>query len=121
MILVVDDDPIAAAITQAILEEAGHATMVAETAEEALSAARKDPDIELVVSDHHMPGTSGIELLGELRGAGVLVPFVLLSGDGAALGNAGDLIDAVLEKGEALQEELPAVAERLIAAKGGRS
>ncbi|HUX36522.1 MAG TPA: response regulator [Rectinemataceae bacterium] len=115
MILIVDDDPMAAAISQAILEAAGLATIIAESASEARAILAANASIALVVSDHHMPGTSGIELFGILAAAGSRKPFVLLSGDDPeSLKKLAPGIDICLAKDESLGERLPTAIERLL-------
>ena len=41
-----------------------------------------DPPFDLVISDHRMPVSSGLQVLAGLRGAGWSLPFVLLSAFG---------------------------------------
>jgi CheY-like chemotaxis protein len=104
-ILVVDDDPMAGEMTGAILEDAGHQVVLAENGVEALE--RLTPAIELVVSDLNMPMVSGIELFRELRGQGVTVPFVLLSGDDpAAVRREEPALDACIPKDAEMEQAL---------------
>ena len=81
LILVVDDDPTAAMITAAIVEDEGHETLVAENVVEALEIFTSNPEIALVISDMNMPLITGVELFQELREQDSQVPFILLSGD----------------------------------------
>lgn len=80
-ILVVDDDPMAAEMIVAIVEDAGHETLMAENAVVALETIAKQPNIDLVISDNFMPLMNGPELCLELRGQNFKQPFILLSGD----------------------------------------
>jgi DNA-binding response OmpR family regulator len=41
-----------------------------------------DPPVDLVISDHRMPVSSGLQVLAGLRDAGWSVPFILLSAFG---------------------------------------
>ena len=81
-VLVVDDEPIAAAFAVGVLERAGFETRVVADALrviEAVEAFRPN----LVLMDLHMPGASGIELTGLIReheGHGRL-PIVFLSSE----------------------------------------
>lgn len=43
-------------------------------------ATAEEPEIDLILSDLRMPGTSGLELLKQIRRRGVNIPFVLMSG-----------------------------------------
>ena len=113
-ILIVDDDPIAGEISQAYLEAGGYETILADnagTARELLAAAT---DIALVVSDHHMPGMSGIDLYAALAEAGSKIPFILLSGDDPeGLRGLAPSLPEVLAKDEDLGSALLAATERL--------
>lgn len=111
-ILIVDDDALAGAMTAAILDDAGHQTMLVDCAQGALGALAGGR-FAIVVCDLHMPGMSGIELLRHLRGAGNAIPFVLLSGDppDQAL-RQEPALGACLPKDEHLEHTLPkALAE----------
>jgi two-component system response regulator FlrC len=77
-ILVVEDDP---ALREALcdtLEAAGLAVAGAEDAGAALSIAQRT-DIALVISDVHMPGASGHELLATLKRLRPDLPVVLMT------------------------------------------
>ena len=65
-ILVVDDSPSIRALVGDALEEMGHVAIPAKDAYEAL--ARVDERvIDAVVTDYHMPGMNGVELIVKLR------------------------------------------------------
>jgi len=122
MILIVDDDPIAGEISQAFLEAAGHETTLVESVALAKLRIAGEPAVDLVVSDHHMPGASGIELFEALRATGSGLPFVLLSGDDPeTLRSLAPGIDAFVAKDEALGTELPATVSRLLSGEPGGS
>lgn len=80
-ILVVDDDPLAAEMIGAVLQELGHSVLLAADAMEAISQLNEHPSIEMVISDMNMPLISGIDLFRELREQGNTLPFILLTGD----------------------------------------
>ena len=80
-ILVVDDDPMAAELTAAILEETGYSVITAEHGVEALECLDGNQSIEAVVSDMNMPLISGLELFRAIRDRGLCLPFILLTGD----------------------------------------
>ncbi|WPL15801.1 Chemotaxis protein CheY [Thiorhodovibrio winogradskyi] len=107
-ILIVDDDPLAAELSAAILQAAGHRTLVAEQALDALEQLEANPDLDLVVSDMHMPLMNGLELFLEVRAHDYPCRFILLTGDAP-----GDLqarqprIDGCLLKDHSLEDSLP--------------
>jgi len=80
-ILVVDDDPMAAELTAAILEEAGYDVITAEHGAEALECLNGNESIAAVISDMNMPLISGIDLFRAMRDEGFIRPFILLTGD----------------------------------------
>ncbi len=117
-ILLVDDDAMAAEMTAAILEEAGHVLVVAQDAADAVQKFDANPDVDMVVSDMNMPLLSGIDLFRQLREQGQHIPFVLLTGD-----DAGPLLaqeprlDACLVKDFSLEETLAPAIDAVMQAR----
>ena len=115
-ILVVDDDPLAAAMVAAVLEGLGHSVLQAENAIDAAEQLNAHSDIALVVSDMNMPMVSGIDLFRELRAQGNLMPFILLTGDAPeGLLAQEPRLDACLTKDFSLDEALPQVIAQVLA------
>ena len=115
-ILVVDDDPLAAAMVAAVLEGLGHTVLQAENAIDAAEQLNAHSDIALVVSDMNMPMVSGIDLFRELRAQGNLLPFILLTGDAPeGLLAQEPRLDACLTKDFSLDEALPQVIAQVLA------
>ena len=115
-ILVVDDDPLAAAMVAAVLEALGHTVLQAENAIDAAEQLNAHSDIALVVSDMNMPMVSGIDLFRELRAQGNLLPFILLTGDAPeGLLAQEPRLDACLTKDFSLDEALPQVIAQVLA------
>ncbi|WP_372617621.1 ATP-binding protein [Falsiroseomonas sp.] len=79
-VLVVDDDPLVAAGTAMMLEDLGHSTLVATSAEDALLQLDRDPMVDLVLTDHAMPGLTGLELAERLRVERPAMPVALATG-----------------------------------------
>jgi signal transduction histidine kinase/ActR/RegA family two-component response regulator len=79
-ILVVDDDPIVAAGTVAMLEDLGHSAAEATSAARALDLLRSHPDIELVITDYAMPGMNGTDLAAVIRRMRPGLPIVIATG-----------------------------------------
>ena len=78
-ILVVDDDEDARYLTCMSLSDAGYAAEVAADGEQAWRALQADR-FDLVVTDHQMPGLSGLELAGRIRAARMTLPIIINSG-----------------------------------------
>lgn len=119
-ILLVDDDPIAAEMTAAILEETGHVVVVAHDAVDAAQQYDVNPDVDMVVSDMNMPLVSGIELFRQLREQGHNLPFVLLTGDAAEPLLAEEPgLDACLMKDFSLEETLAPAIDAVMQVRRG--
>ena len=100
-VLIIDDNPDAAGFVAAL---ARAINCVSVTAEDGLTglALMKKQHFDVVVLDHHMPGMTGLQLLGRLRVGGALdspaPPIVLYSADASvkadaiALGAVGFLL-----------------------------
>lgn len=81
-ILLVDDDALQSTTRKCILERVGHFVQLCPTGREALDflRARESRSVRLIITDHHMPGMDGPELVRNLRKEGCLLPVVVLSG-----------------------------------------
>jgi CheY-like chemotaxis protein len=79
-ILVVDDDRLVLTNTVAMLEDLGHAVVAAESAKEGLEAARRDPDIDLVITDEVMPKMSGSQMAGRILESRPALPIGVVTG-----------------------------------------
>ncbi len=78
-LLLVDDDPSTLASLSRAFRLAGHEATVCDNAPRALELLRTE-SFDLILSDVVMPGKSGIELLEDLKHAGIKTPIVLISG-----------------------------------------
>jgi CheY-like chemotaxis protein len=76
-VLVVDDDILVATGTAAMLEDLGHQVIEASSAADALKVLEDGQSVDLVLTDHAMPGMSGTDLANLLRtrypGLGVVI------------------------------------------------
>jgi PAS domain S-box-containing protein len=79
-VLIVDDDSLVLANTAAMLEDLGHRVIDASSAVEALEIAETELDLDLVISDHAMPGMTGLQLLMRLAERRPQLPFILATG-----------------------------------------
>jgi DNA-binding NtrC family response regulator len=78
-LLLVDDDPNTLASLSRAFRLAGHEATVCDNAARAVELLRTE-SFDLILSDVVMPGHSGIELLEDLKKAGLKTPIVLISG-----------------------------------------
>ncbi|RYY63735.1 MAG: response regulator, partial [Comamonadaceae bacterium] len=89
--LLVDDEELVRMSTAAMLGELGYAVVEAASAEEALRLVTRGDGIDLLVTDHLMPGMSGVELIRAVRGARPAMPVLLVSGYAEVEGVAADI------------------------------
>ncbi len=78
-LLLVDDDPNTLASLSRAFRLAGHEATVCDNAARAVELIRTE-SFDVILSDVVMPGRSGLELLEDLKKAGVKTPIVLISG-----------------------------------------
>ena len=79
-ILLVEDDMLIRSATAEVLQEAGHVVVDAASAEEAMAALQTAP-IDVLVTDVHLPGSSGLELAGRAAELHPGIRIVVASGD----------------------------------------
>ena len=86
-ILVVEDDPLVRDVVCEQLKEAKHQPVGSENGQEALEIF-KTGNFDLVITDHSMPGMSGVELAATLKRINPAIPVILLTGYGDMLDGA---------------------------------
>jgi PAS domain S-box-containing protein len=80
VILFVDDDPLIAMSTTEMLEDLGHQVIGVNSGLHALDIIRSEQPIDLMVTDHVMPGMTGIELAAASRKVRPQLPILLATG-----------------------------------------
>ncbi len=112
-ILLVDDEvKVLYSLSRSLSEEEFDDIKIAQNGQEAFEIIKNTPDLALIVSDYHMPGMTGIELLAQVRQNSPDVTRILLTG-------AADLEMALesINKGNIFRFLLkPCSAETFIAA-----
>lgn len=93
-VLLVDDLPTNRLMLKAALAADGYEIVEAGDGEQALAAVAAG-GIDVVVTDHQMPGLTGMDLLADLRGRfdGDVLPVMVVSGEDGET-SAGDFIAA---------------------------
>jgi PAS domain S-box-containing protein len=128
-VLVVDDDPLVLENAAAMLEDLGHSVREARSAEEALSLFEQDSSLDLVITDHAMPGMTGLELATALAARRPQLPIIVASGY-AEIPDPGELNFPKLSKpfdqatlNHAIQAALqePAAAGKVVALSAFRN
>ncbi len=80
VILFVDDDPLIAMSTTEMLEDLGHQVIGANSGRHALDIIRSEQPIDLMMTDHAMPGMTGLELAAASRQLRPSLPILLATG-----------------------------------------
>jgi DNA-binding NtrC family response regulator len=79
-VLVVDDEESVCVALKRVLEQQGRSVRTARTGEQALELLQQN-GIDVIISDQHMPGLSGVDLLKIVRVRHPQVVRILLTGD----------------------------------------
>lgn len=79
VILAVDDDDLVLTNTAGMLEHLGHTVFKAASAQDALRMLEKG-DVDLVVTDHAMPGMTGAQLADAIEALRPGLPVVIITG-----------------------------------------
>jgi PAS domain S-box-containing protein len=80
VILFVDDDPLIAMSTTEMLEDLGHHVIGVNSGLHALDIIRSEQPLDLMMTDHVMPGMTGIELAAASREVRPRLPILLATG-----------------------------------------
>ena len=84
-ILLVDDDDLVSASAAAMLDDLGYLVVAAGSGEEALGLLTSGIGIDCVLTDHAMPGMTGLDLAKEIRLRWPDLPVILATGYADAL------------------------------------
>ncbi len=116
-ILCMDDNISALKIRTLLLQRAGYDVIACTNGAEALKIFKSE-DVDLVVSDHFLPGVSGAQLVAEMKLLRPQVPVILFSGM-LEEPEGGIHADLFLTKGAySPQHLLDSIAELLTKAAG---
>ena len=116
-VLYVDDDEIIVLMVERLLAQAGYGVRSCRSADAALAVLRADPQgVDLLITDHNMPGRTGLELAREAAALRPPLPIVISSGyitdalrrDAAEVG-----VRHLLQKQHTLEELAPLVQSLL--------
>jgi CheY-like chemotaxis protein len=82
-VLVVEDDPIARHLMQAVLGRLRYEAMLAATGAEAIEIAKRTREIDLAIVDVHLPDMLGLDIIAFLRKLPhfAKLPIVICTGD----------------------------------------
>jgi PAS domain S-box-containing protein len=80
VILFVDDDPLIAMSTAEMLEDLGHRVIGVNSGQRALDILKSEQPLDLMMTDHMMPGMTGLELVAASRDVRPKLPVLLATG-----------------------------------------
>ena len=115
-VLLLDDNAVQAATRQAILRRAGYFVIAALNAQRALEQFQRNEypeEIDLVITDHLMPGMNGAEFVRELRRTHPELPVMVISGLEDAEAEYGEL-NVVFRLKPLLPDDLLATVHQLL-------
>ena len=78
--LIVDDDQLVMTGTSAMVDDLGHESIEAHSAEEALSKLESGMEIDVVITDHAMPVMTGLQLAARIQERYPGLPIILATG-----------------------------------------
>ena len=117
MIMVVDDEPMVGTMTGHCVKRAGYKASVFDQPEAAVAWFTNHHDmIALVITDHNMPGMTGVELAQELERISAATPVIICSGYVDAIEeNVDDLtnVKAIMSKPTPTPTLLAAIEQHL--------
>jgi DNA-binding response OmpR family regulator len=79
-ILIVDDEDEIREIVALFVENFGYEYLGASSGNKAFQILKENPDIDVVLSDVMMADGSGVDLITQIRGAGMQLPVIFLTG-----------------------------------------
>jgi DNA-binding response OmpR family regulator len=82
-VLVIDDNPTQLSVREAVLRGAGFSVLTAASAEQALDLLKDGAattGLQIIVTDHVLPGVSGDQFVRQLRVFSPSVPVLVITG-----------------------------------------
>jgi DNA-binding response OmpR family regulator len=82
-VLLIDDNPVQLHVREAVLRSAGFSVLTATSAEQAFDLLQDQTvssGLQVIVTDHVLPGASGDSFVRELRNFRRTVPVVVITG-----------------------------------------
>ncbi|MGA3222136.1 MAG: response regulator [Acidobacteriaceae bacterium] len=119
LILCVDDEENQLAVRKLVLEQAGYAVLTASSGQQALALLAGHP-IDLVLSDHLMPGLTGTELARQIKAGNPGLPVILISAVNEIPADAA-YADLFMSKLDGPQAMCQNISEMLARSKNGSS
>lgn len=108
LVLCIDDAEVALRVRKLLLANAGYRVLTAASGEEGLAAFKENP-VELVIADHFLSDTNGLEIAAAMKALKPGVPILIVSAAAEAPGDM-EFSDGFLSKREGPDALLDAIA-----------
>jgi signal transduction histidine kinase len=79
-VLIVDDDALVITGIAAMIEDLGHTSIEAQSGMEALAKLTSGVEVDVVITDHAMPGMTGLQLIETIKERYPELPVILATG-----------------------------------------
>lgn len=118
-LLYVDDEPELLTLGKLFLEREGEFSVTTTTSSPEVLNLLSTSTFDAIISDYQMPVMDGIELLKQVRGKDITIPFILFTGKGRedvvieAINNGADFY---LQKGGAARPQFAELRHKILAA-----
>lgn len=118
-LLYVDDEPELLNLGKLFLEKEGEFTVTTTTSSPEVLGLLTTNTFDAIISDYQMPVMDGIELLKQVRGRDITIPFILFTGKGRedvvieAINNGADFY---LQKGGAARPQFAELRHKILTA-----
>jgi len=123
-LLYVDDEPELLNLARLFLEREGEFSVTTTTSSPDVLRLLEENSFDAIISDYQMPVMDGIELLKQVRGREISIPFILFTGKGRedvvieAINNGADFY---LQKGGAARPQFAELRHKILTALERRS
>jgi CheY-like chemotaxis protein len=97
LLLIVDDDRRTAVLLGRLLREDGYTTEVEPDGVAALARLAHDPIPDVLITDYHVPGTDGLEIVKAARACRAGIPVFVVTGDPSSALSAGIELDSGIQ------------------------
>ncbi|HTS92791.1 MAG TPA: response regulator [Stellaceae bacterium] len=114
-VLIVDDDPLVLESTVDMIEDLGHRAYGAASGALALDALHSGVQVDLVLSDHAMPGMTGVELAKRIQQIKPALPIILATGYTDHLDEIGRSLERLAKPYR--QAEVAALIAKVVASR----
>ncbi|HEX3000891.1 MAG TPA: PAS domain S-box protein [Methanoregula sp.] len=118
-VLYVDDEPELLTLAKLFLEREGEFSVTTTTSSADVLQLLEEQPFDAIISDYQMPVMDGIELLKQVRGKNLSIPFILFTGNGredVVIEAIDSGADFYLQKGGAARPQFAELSHKILTA-----